>query len=122
MEGILPRHAILKTFQTVLRVWRVTTDKEKVLHLERDDTPLMVVQVDADAITHAEWLVLGVDGRTRVAFLIGIVPERLITLEREIELSSLHLRLLKTEEIGIQLTEYLTEALALASPQSVYVP
>ena len=115
-EGILPRHAILKTFQTVLRVWRITANKEKVLHLERDDTPLMVVQVDADAIIDAEWLVLVLDGRTRVAFLIGIVPERLITLKREIELSSLHLRLLKTEEVGIKLTEYLTEALGLASP------
>jgi hypothetical protein len=29
---------------------------------------------------------------------------------------------LQTEEVGIQTLEYIAEALALASPQSVYVP
>jgi hypothetical protein len=82
----------------------------------------VVVQVDADAIADAEWLVLREDGRTRVAFLFGIVPERLVALERKIELPCLHLRLLKTEEIGIELTEYLTEALTLAGPQSIHIP
>ena len=121
-EGILPRHAVLQSLQAVLGVRRVTADEEEVCHLEGDDTPLMVVQVDPDAIGYAQGMMLREDSSTGIAFLLGIVPITLVTLEMQIELSCLHLRLLKTEEIGIQLTEHLTEALTLTGAQTVHIP
>ena len=62
------------------------------------------------------------DGSTRVALLLGIVPITLVALELQVKLSCLHLRFLQTEEIGIQLTEHLTEALALAGTQTIHIP
>ena len=82
----------------------------------------MVVLVDADAISHVQWPVLRKNRRTGIAFLIGIVLVALIALECQVQLSGLHFRLLQAEEVGIQLFENLTEALALASTQAIYVP
>ena len=82
----------------------------------------MVVFIPTNAVGHAEWIVLGKDSRAAIAFLVGIVPITLVAFEGQIELSRLHLRLLKTEEVGIQLLEYLAEALALAGTQAVHIP
>ena len=122
LEIILPRHAVVETLKTVLRVGRIAAHQEEVVHLEGDDAPLMVVHVDADAIGDAERFPTGEDGGAGVAFLVGIVPIALVALEGYVELSGLHLRLLKTEEVGIQLLEYLAEALALAGTQAIDVP
>ena len=121
-ESILPCHTVVQTFQTVLRVRRIAADKEEIRHLQRDDATLMVVLVDTDAITDAYWLMLREDSRARIALLVGIVPKRLVTFERKVKLSLLHLRLLKAEEVSIQLTENIAEALALASPQTIHIP
>ena len=65
----------------------------------------------------------GKDGRTAIAFLVGIVPIGCIAIERQVQLTFLHLRLLQTEEVGIQLFESFTEvSFTFASPQSVYIP
>jgi hypothetical protein len=63
-----------------------------------------------------------IDSGTRVTFLIGIVPIRLVTFELKVELTCLHLRLLKTEEIGIERLENITETLSLAGAQTIYIP
>lgn len=57
-EIVLPRHAIVQTAQSVLRVGRIAAHQEEIWHLECDDTPLMIVLVDTDAIGNAERLVL----------------------------------------------------------------
>ena len=83
----------------------------------------MVVLVNTDAIAHVQRLVLGEDRRTAIAFLLGIVPVRCITLELQVQLSCLHLRFLQTEEISIQCLECLTEvSLSFTGSQPVYVP
>ena len=82
----------------------------------------MVVLVNTDTVCHAERLVAGEYSRSAIAFLVGIVPIRLIPVEGEVELSLLHLRLLQAEEIGIQFTEHLTEALALTGAKAVHIP
>ena len=61
-ESILPRHTVFEALQTVLRVRRVAADKIEVLHLQRDHTTLVVVQIDADAVADADRLVLREDG------------------------------------------------------------
>ena len=121
-EGIFPRHAIIETFQAILRIRCVTADEVEIRHFKRDDTAFVVVLIDTDTIGHIERLVAGKDGGTRIAFLIGIVPIRLIALKGQIKLSFLHLRLLEAEEVGIQLTENLTESFTLASAKSIDIP
>ena len=121
-ERIFPRHAIVEALQTVLRVGRIAAHQEEVLHLERHHPTLMIVVVDADAIGHIEGFVLGKDGCAGVAFLLGIVPIRLIAIELQVQLTGLHLRFLQAEEVRIYLAEDVAEALAFASPQSVDVP
>ena len=121
-EIILPCHPIVQSLQTILRIGRVAAHQEEIVHLKRYHAPFMVVFILANAVGHAEWIVLGKDGRAAIAFLVGIVPITLVAFEGQIELSRLHLRLLKTEEVGIQLLEYLAEALALAGTQAVHIP
>ena len=121
-EGVFPRQAVLQPLQSVLRVGRVAAHQEEVVHLQGDDAPLVVVYVDADAQLHVQRLMTGEDRRTRVAFLVGIIPIAVVALERQVQLTGLHLRLLQTEEVGIQRLEHLAEALALAGPQSIHIP
>ena len=54
----------------------------------------MVVLVDAHAVGHSLGAVLGEDGGTRIALLLGVVPICLIALEVQVELTRLHLRFL----------------------------
>ena len=44
-EVVLPCHAVVQTAQTVLRVGRIARYEEEIVHLQRDDTALMVVFV-----------------------------------------------------------------------------
>jgi hypothetical protein len=74
----------------------------------------VVVLIDTDAIAYAQGLMLSEDSCAAVAFLVGIVPITVIALIGKVELSLLHLCLLQTEEVGIQLLEDITEALTLA--------
>ena len=122
LEIILPRHAVVEALETVLRVGRVAAHQEEVVHLKRDHTPLMVVHINTDAIGHIQRFLSGENSGATVALLVSIVPIALVALEGYVELSGLHLRLLKTEEVGIQLFENITEAFALTGAQAVHVP
>ena len=82
----------------------------------------MVVLINPYAIGHAQWVVLGKDSRTTVAFLIGIVPIALIALKGQVELTSLHFCFLQTEEVSIQLTESVAKPLSFTRPQAVHIP
>ena len=78
--------------------------------------------LDAHAVAHTQWLVAAVDGSTRVAFLLGIVPVGTVALKFKVQLTSLHLGLLQAEEIGVQFLENVAEPLAHYGPQAVHVP
>ena len=121
-ERVLPLHPVIQAAQAVLRVGDVHVDQVEDRQLQRDDTPLVVVLVHPYAISHRRRYLPCEDGGAGVAFLVGIVPIALVALEGYVELSGLDLRLLKTEEVGIQLLEYLAEALALTGTQAIYVP
>ena len=82
----------------------------------------MIVQVDTYTQFHAKWLMFSVDGRSRIAFLISIVPIALIAIKLQIQLSGLHFCLLQTEKVSIQLLEYLTKSLTLTSTKAIHVP
>ena len=61
-ESLLPCHAVVKSAKSVLRVGSVASDKIKRRHLESDDTSLMVVLINAYAISNGERSVAGVYG------------------------------------------------------------
>ena len=82
----------------------------------------MVVLVDAQAVADRERRVPREDGRARIALLVGIVPERLVTVECKIDLPLLELGLLKAEEVGVERGERLGETLVAAGAQPVDVP
>ena len=90
--------------------------------LQRDDAPLAVVFRNADAIGHAEWLVLREDSCAAIPFLLGIVPIALIAVESDVQLTLLHLGLLQAEEVGVQRLEDFAEALTVAGPQPIHIP
>jgi hypothetical protein len=121
-EIILPGHTIVQTLQPVLRVGSVTANEIEIIHLEGYHAALVVVLIDTDAVAYAQGLMLSEDSCAAVAFLVGIVPITVIALIGKVELSLLHLCLLQTEEVGIQLLEDITEALTLACAQTVYIP
>ena len=119
---IFPVHAVVQAAQAVLAIGRVAGHQVEVRHLQCDDAALMVVLIDADAISHIQRLVAAVDGRARVALLIGIVPVGAVTVKFQVQLSSLHLGFLQAEEVGIEFLKDVAEALAHHGPQAVYVP
>lgn len=82
----------------------------------------MVVKIDANTVFNIQRLVLGKYRCTRITFLIGIIPVTIVAIKREIELTFLHLRFLKAEEIGVEFLENIFEALCYAGAKSVYVP
>ena len=121
-EVVFPGHAVVQSAQLVLRVGHVDGDQKEVVHLQCDDASFAVVMFHVNAIADVERLVAGIDGGARVAFLLGVVPVRLITLELQVELSGLHLGFLQAEEVGIEPAECVAEAFLVACSQSVDVP
>ena len=65
---------------------------------------------------------LGVDGRSGVAFFLGIVPVGLVAGEFQVQLPGLHFGFLQAHEVCVQLHENIRKALARHSPEAVYVP
>ena len=90
--------------------------------LQRDEPPLVIVRVDAHAVAHGKRRVFGIDGRTGIAFFIGIIPVRLVSRKLQVQLPRLHLGLLQAEEIGVQFYKDVGKAFARHRPKAVYVP
>jgi hypothetical protein len=82
----------------------------------------VVVFVDTNAVGDVERMVAGENRCAGVTFLVGVIPVTLVTVVLKVELTFLHLCLLQTEEIGIQLPEGLAETLAFASTQTIDIP
>ena len=73
-EVILPRHTIAETAKVILRVRHIHSGEVVVLVFECDYSTLCVVVFDAYAVGDTQRLMSGIDSRTRIAFLLGIVP------------------------------------------------
>ena len=115
-------HTIVETLEFVLGIGNIDVDEEEVIHLKCNDTPLVVVLVNADTIIDVERSVSGESSRSGISLFIGIVPERLISFKVQVKLSCLHLGFLNAEEIGVELTEDVAEAFSFTGPEAVYVP
>lgn len=121
-EIILPGHTVVQPFQSVLAVGGIDINNEEVLHLQGDDAPLVVMLLDAYAVGYVLGYVLGEDGRTRIAFLFGVVPIGVVAWEIQVELTGLQFCFLQAKKIGIQRLKCLAEVLAYHGTQSVNVP
>ena len=121
-EGVLPRHAVVQAAQSVLTVGRVAGHQVEVGHLQRDDASLVVMFVDAYAVGHVQRLMAAVDGRPRVALLVGVVPVGAVAVKIQVELARLHLGLLQAKEVGIQFLEDVAKAFSHHGSQAVHVP
>jgi len=121
-EGVLPSHPIIEALQTILAVRRIDAHQKVVRHLERDDASLVVVLLDAHAIGHIDRLMSGIYSGARVAFLLRVVPEGLIARETQVELSLLHLRLLKAHEVRVELGKHFAKVLSDNGTKPVDVP
>ena len=102
-EVVLPCHAVVESAQAVLRVGRVARNEIEALHLERNDTSLVAVLVDADAEGYVHRLFFCKNRRTRVSFLVRVIPVFVITRQIHLNLIRLQLTLLNAENIRIHL-------------------
>ena len=73
-----PLHAVRKSCQFVLGIRSVTGNQIKSIVFQCDDTPLMVMLRDADAIRDREWFVFCKNSSARIAFFFGIIPELIV--------------------------------------------
>ena len=121
-EVSFPRHAIVKTLETVLRVWSVTTDQVELRHFEGDNTSFVVVLFNTNTIFYTERLMLRKNGCSGIALLVSIIPVAFITVEMKVKLPSLHLGLLQTKEISVHLSEDVAESFSFTSPEAINVP
>ena len=76
-----PLHAVRKSCQFVLGIRSVTGNQIKSIVFQCDDTPLMVMLRDADAIRDREWFVFCKNSSARIAFFFGIIPELMVAGE-----------------------------------------
>ena len=121
-EIVFPRHPVVQTAQTILRVWHVDRHKVKRVVFKRYHSALGVVVGNADAVCRRQRFVAGIDGSAGVAFLLGIVPVGAVAVKLQVELTSLHLCFLQTEKIGVESVERLLKAFANAGAKPVDVP
>ena len=76
-----PLHAVRKSCQFVLGIRSVTGNQIKSIVFQCDDTPLMVMLRDADAIRDREWFVFCKNGSAGIAFFFGVIPELMVAGE-----------------------------------------
>ena len=76
-----PLHAVRKSCQFVLGIRSVTGNQIKSVVFQCDDTPLMVMLRDADAIRDREWFVFCKNGSAGIAFFFGVIPELMVAGE-----------------------------------------
>ena len=121
-EIIVPRHAVVQSLESVLRVGCVNRYKVKIFHFQRDDSSFVVVLVNAQTVGNRQRLVACKDSRARVSFFLGIIPVRGITLKAQVKLSGLHFGFLQAEKVGIQLVKSITETFIATGAESVHIP
>jgi len=132
-EGIVPRHAVGESAESVLRVWSIDRNNEEIGIFQCDYSafgvhvgPAVVGHLIDDvlwqSVVDVERVVLGVDGCTAVAFLLGIVPVGFVARELQVELSLLDFCFLQTEEIRVECGKGIAEAFTAHGAESVYIP
>ena len=121
-ECVVPRHSVVQTAQTILRVGHIGRDQVEIFKFQRHNAPFMVVLVDAQAISDTEWVDACENRGSRVTFLFGIVPITLVAFELKIDLSFLQLSFLQAKTVCVELSEGVFKAFLAASPETVDVP
>ena len=121
-EILFPVYTVIQALQTILRIRNIHINQIEIRHFHSNHPTLMVMFINADTVGHIQGRMLGIDSRSGIAFLVGIVPIRLITNKFHIDLAFLQFGFLQAEEIGIERLEDFGEALSRHSAQAVYIP
>ena len=82
----------------------------------------MVVLLYPYAINHVERLMLSINSRAGITFLLRVIPKRTIPFKSQVQLSCLHLSLLQAEEVCVQSLKRFLETFCHASTQTINVP
>ena len=121
-EIILPFHPVIQPFQAVLRIRRVDIYQIKIRIFQGDHPSLMVMFLYTQPQRNRKRLLTGKNRGSGVAFFFRVVPELIITLCLQINLTGLKLTLLNAEEISVRPRKIIHKAFFQAGSQSVYIP
>lgn len=121
-EVVVPFHAVVKAAEPVLRVRSIDVHQEEILQFNGDDTPFVVMSVDAHAESDRERRGTQEDSRARVALLVCIVPERPVTIKADTDLPRLQLGFLQTDNVGIKARKGFLKTFLATGTQTVDVP
>ena len=121
-EGVLPLHTVWQAAQAVLGVGGIDVHQVELRKLQRNDAAFRIVLFDAYAVCDAQRMLAGVDCRSGVALLLGVVPVGLIAQEFQVQLPGLQLSLLQAYEVSVKGLEDVREALPGYGAEAVHVP
>ena len=121
-ERVLPLHPVVQPLQPVLTVGRVAVDEIKFRVFQRQDPPLVVVLLDADAHCHGQRRLFAPARCAGVALLLGGVGVLGVALRGKIRLTGLHFRLLHRKDVGVQRRKACGKIMGQTGPQTVDIP
>ena len=119
---ILPCHAVGKTREAALAVRRVADDEIVTAEVGGDDTPLLIMLLDAKTIGDGKRFPLREECSTTVALLHGTVPVLVVAGKHHLDLVRLQLRLLQAHAVCIECCESVHEAFLHAGSETIDVP
>ena len=119
---ILPCHAVGKTREAALAVRRVADDEIVTAEIGGDDTPLLIMLLDAKAIGDGKRFPLREECSTTVALLHGTVPVLVVAGKHHLDLVRLQLRLLQAHAVCIECCESVHETFLHAGSETIDVP
>ena len=121
-EGVLPRHAVGQTGQSILGVGGIDGDQIELRVLQGDAPALPHVVGIPDVVGHTQGLPPGENGGAGVALLLRRVPVLKVAGGVDVGLTGLHLGLLQAQRVAVRGGEKVEKSLFDAGPQAVDVP
>ena len=121
-ERVVPLHAMIEAGELGLGIGSVHVDEPELLELEREDAPLVIERLDAEAVENADRLLFAEYRRARIALALGVAPVFAIPRQVHLDLAGLQLRFLKGEHIRVEFGEGVGEPFLHNGAQAVDIP
>ena len=121
-ECAVPFHPVVNSGQLRLGIGGIAGNQIKIGVLQSDHTAFRIQLRDPNTIADRKGLFFGKHSSSGIAFFLGIVPELMVTVRLEPDLSGLQLCFLKAEYICIRLMKEVLKAFTDAGPQTVDIP
>ena len=121
-ECTVPFHPVIDASQLRLGIGGIAGNQIKTRVFQCNHSPFCIQLRDPNTIADRKGLFFGKHSSAGIAFFLGIVPELMVTVRLEPDLSGLQLCFLKAEYIGIRLMKKVLKAFTDAGPQTVDIP